>query len=500
MKKRELSNLQARRQFLQSSAALAVAGLMPGFAFSASPIDNPLPIPELLSGESVEGITRYQLKAQYGRMNFFAGLSTPTLGYNGSYLGPTLRVRKGEKVNIQVKNELKEITTVHWHGMILPASMDGGPHQEIKPGASWNSSFQIHQPAATLFYHSHAHGNTGQQVYRGLAGLLIIDDEESLQLGLPTEYGVDDIPVIIQDRDFASDGSFNYLSFMSERMIGKHGKALLVNGALSPVFKAQKTLLRLRLVNASNARFYNLEFSDQRSFKVIATDGGLLEKPVTLKRLPMAPAERYEILLDVSDRKSVMLRSTGGIGNASHGPMGMMGMDRAFDVLLIDAENAGRSNSKITERLVTYPDWSQAAVSANRSIELQMGMGGMMQGMMGGGRGGMMKINGAAFDMNRIDFAVKKDSFEIWSVSNDSPMVHPFHVHNTQFRVLSRNGQKPPAIESGFKDTVIVNRDETVNIMVPTGSYVDELHPYMYHCHILEHEDGGMMGQFVVKD
>ena len=489
--------INLRRQFIKTSAAITAGVLMPGDIWAASKqVNTMLPIPPILPGEKNGTAIRYQLKVQSGLMQFQPGQVTSTLGYNGNYLGPTIRIKKGDEVNIEVTNSLNEDTTVHWHGMILPAKMDGGPHQNILPGDSWHSRYRVTQPAATLFYHSHAHGNTGQQVYRGLAGLMIIDDDESAQSGLPDDYGIDDIPVIIQDRDFSPDGQFSYINFMPERMIGKHGKTILVNGAVSPVLKAQKTLLRLRLVNASNARFYNLTFSDNRSFKVIASDGGLLENPVTLNRLEMAPAERFEILLDVSDRKPVMLQSIGGVGNASHGPMGMMGMDRSFNILLIDPQKAEKSTAQIRKQLTVFPDWSQQSIASKRELDLQMGMGPGM--MMGGGSGGMMRINGKGFNMNRIDFMAKKDSFEIWVLSNSSLMSHPFHVHNTQFRIISRNGQKPPVFERGFKDTVVVNSGEEVKILIPMGPYANNTQPYMYHCHILEHEDGGMMGQFTV--
>ncbi len=494
------SNL-SRRQFLQSCGAMTAAGMLPTTVWSAqSSMYNPLPIPPLLEATPRDGVGHYQLEVQWGKTRFFADQETATLGYNGSYLGPTLRMKHGDRVSVDVKNGLSQITTLHWHGMILPAQMDGGPHQTIAPGASWNSSYTVRQRAATLFYHAHTHGKTGAQVYYGLAGMLIIDDDESLQAGLPVEYGVDDVPVIIQDRDFSSDGQLQYLRMMPDRMMGKHGATLLVNGALSPVFKAQKSLLRLRLLNASNARFYRLAFSDGRAFQVIASDGGLLQQPRILTQLDMAPAERYEILLDVSDGRSVMLRSLTGVGNAGSGMMArMMGMDRAFDVLRIDASAVRASNIKPPTRLTRYDDWSQVAVENTRKLELEMGMmgmGGMMRGRMGGA---MMRINGKAFAMDRIDFSAKKDSFEIWEISNPSPMIHPLHIHNTQFRIISRNGKRPPLHEAGYKDTAVVNRNEVVRLLVPTGPYADARHPYMYHCHILEHEDGGMMGQFVVS-
>jgi bilirubin oxidase len=493
---RMLTINRSRRHFLQLSAALSAGLVMPQAVWSAArSFNRPLPIPPLLEATPSGD---FRLQVQRGMTSFLDDVETATLGYNGSYLGPTLRMKRADTVAIHVNNELAQSTTVHWHGMVLPARMDGGPHQMIEPGASWTSRFTVRQRAATLFYHSHAHRKTGQQVYHGLGGMLIVDDDESLQSGLPSEYGVDDVPVILQDRDFSSAGQFQYLRMMPERMMGKHGNSMLVNGAISPVFKAQKPLLRLRLLNASNARFYTLVFSDNRPFQVIASDGGLLQQAQTVNKLVMAPAERYEILLDVSDGKQVMLRSLGGAGNVGQGMMAMMmgGRDRDFDLLLIDPSAVRGKADGVAKILTRYDDWSKVAVANTRKLDLEMGMGGMRGGGMMGG--GMMRINGKAFDMQRIDFAAPKDSFEVWEISNPSMMIHPFHIHNTQFRIISRNGNRPAAHESGYKDTVVVNRDEVVRVLVPTGPYADARQPYMFHCHILEHEDGGMMGQFVV--
>ncbi len=493
-----------RRKFLAATALTPALLFLSRGAVASKRYRQELPIPELYEGKYRNGIKQFRLNAEYGEVEFFNGYKTETLGYNGNYLGPTLRVRKGDRVAIEVNNHLAEDTTVHWHGMILPARMDGGPHQNIIPRGQWTSEFKIIQSAATLFYHSHAHGQTGQQVYRGLAGLLLIDDEKSEQVGLPKDYGIDDIPLVIQDRDFDQGGQFSYVGFMPERMIGKHGKTLLVNGAYSPILKAKRNKLRLRLVNASNARFYNLGFEDGRSFKVVASEGGFLENPVVLKRLEMGPGERYEILVDLSDRKTVMLKSYGNVGNASHGPMGMMGMDKDMDmdVLLIDAESAEKTTSKSITTLAKFPDWMAIKTgNVSQQFDLQMGMMGMMRGMMNrmGKSGGMMSINDKSFDIDHINFSVRKNQFEVWKIGNSSPMVHPFHIHNTQFKVLSRNGNPANPFERGFKDTVIVSQNEIVEVMVPTGPYSDPQNPYMYHCHILEHEDAGMMGQFVVK-
>ncbi len=503
----------SRRRFLQTVAMLNMAGALSPADLFAAPGNGatPLPLPPLLEGEWLDGKRHFRLTAQPGQRVFLPGLETPTLGFNGDYLGPILRMKRGDTVAIEVINALPEVTTVHWHGMILPARMDGGPHQPIPPGKRWLSEYKVIQPASTLFYHAHTHGLTGSQVYRGLAGLLYIDDESSHDLNLPREYGVDDIPVVIQDRDFSSDGRFRYLRFMPERMIGKHGKFLLVNGAISPLLKARVTRLRLRLVNASNARFYRLAFSDGRPFQLIASDGGLLPRAQTLRELVLAPAERCEIIVDLSDRGQVALLDLGGAGNAGHGPMRMMGMDTGFEVLAIDASQARRVDSAPLDHLVEMDSPGTDALAVDRKLILEMGMmGGMGRGMMGGmgrrgmmgGPGGMMdgmmRINGQSFDMQRVDFSLKANTEETWRIGNDSPMLHPFHVHNTQFRVLQRSGRPLAPAESGYKDTVTVYPGEEVLIRITTGPYRDARNPYMFHCHILEHEDRGMMGQFTV--
>ena len=193
----------SRRSFLAGAALIGVGALV------ARPLWNaigsaaelqPLRIPALLDARA-QG-ARLSLQVQTGTTEFFPGRTSETLGYNGSHLGPTLRVHRGDDVEIAVTNTLKEDTTVHWHGLLIPAELDGGPHQLIQPGATWRPTLPIRQPAATLFYHPHVHGRTGEQVYAGLAGLLLVTDDEERALGLPSEYGVDDLPLVLQDRQF----------------------------------------------------------------------------------------------------------------------------------------------------------------------------------------------------------------------------------------------------------------------------------------------------------
>lgn len=495
-----------RRQFIQTFG-IGTAGLvLPTLSTSIlaeslnqNTFKNAFVVPPLNQGKRQGNRVTFNLTLQRGTSSFFPGIKTSTLGINSNYLGPVLRAKRGDTVSLNVNNRIGEESTLHWHGFTLPAKMDGGPHQRISHGKTWNATFQIRQPASTLWYHSHQYHQTGLQVYKGMAGLFYIDDEHSSKLGIPASYGVDDLPVVIQDRAFNQNGQFRYVSMMQERMQGMHGDTMLVNGVVSPTLKAQKTLLRLRLLNGSNARIYNLAFHDNRSFHVIASDCSMLSSPVRMNRLQLAPGERAEILVDLSDRKQVILKTLKGAVQAS-GMMGMMmgsmGSDREFDIMKIDARQAEASAFKTPGSLFHPPKLNIAKAIRTRPMEMNMAMMGM--GMMRGSGGNAFTINGRSMDLQRIDFSVKRGTSEIWEVSNTSPLPHPFHVHNVQFRVLSRNRKQPFAHETGLKDTVLVNPEETVRILIPFRHYIDSNTPYMYHCHILEHEDQGMMGQFTV--
>jgi len=330
--------------------------------------------------------------------------------------------------------------------------------------------------------------------------MIYVRDQASEALDLPNDYGVDDIPLVVQDRAFASDGSFIYSTRMRNVMMGMMGDTMLVNGVVEPVFEAKTDRLRLRLVNGSNARFYRFGFDDGRSFHQIGTDGGLLEAPVQTDNIVLAPGERAQVIVDVSDGRPVSLLADGleimgmrgmrGMGGNRGG--GMMDERRRFSVL--DIRPAERRSQAITmpRRLATLPRIDPTAAVRTRRFVLEMGMGMRMM------RGGGFTINGRSMDMQRIDESVKVGTTEIWQVENASMMAHPFHIHDVQFRIIDRDGRAPAAAEQGLKDTVVVYPGEAVRLLLWFEDYTDSDLPYMYHCHILEHEDAGMMGQFVV--
>jgi blue copper oxidase len=341
------------------------------------------------------------------------------------------------------------------------------------------------------------HGRTAEQVYAGLAGLLLVTDDDEKALGLPSEYGVDDLPLILQDRQFES-GRLILPEGMMALMHGRRGDTLLVNGTVNPVTRVPRRLVRLRLVNGSNARTYDLAFEDNRAFHWIASEGGLLERPVELRSLSLAPGERAEILVDFADGGSVALE-TGMDTNASM----MMGMlARASDligrgrepVLKFEAQAGVGTGAKVPERLVAHERLNASRAIGRRRFAMTMGMGGMMKGMMGGGMS-THGINGRPYDMERIDEEVRLGDVEIWEVSGEM-MAHPFHIHGVHFEVLSRNGAAPGPRDQGLRDTVVAK--EPVELLVRFTQPAVAA-PFMYHCHILEHEDNGMMGQFIVR-
>ncbi|WP_235734994.1 multicopper oxidase family protein [Nocardioides alcanivorans] len=262
--------------------------------------DRPMAIPEI-AGSTVEadGTRVFELDIQKGTTDLGKAQPTRTWGINGPFLGPTLRASRGEKVRIEATNSLGEPTTLHWHGMHLPAEMDGGPHQMIEAGATWEPHWEINQPAATLWYHPHLHGETASHVYNGLAGLFILDDPSESDLGLPDTYGVDDLPVMVQDKNFDDDGQFDDSHSIFSNL-GVLGEEILVNGTPSPYAEVGTESVRLRLLNGSGGRTFNFTFDDARTFELIATDGGLLDAPAAMDRLQLAPGERAEIVVDFS--------------------------------------------------------------------------------------------------------------------------------------------------------------------------------------------------------
>ncbi|MFI6091768.1 multicopper oxidase family protein [Streptomyces sp. NPDC051218] len=444
--------------------------------------DNELSIPPLAKSRvDSDGTRVFDLRMQAGEKEFKDGRKTSTWGFNGDYLGPTLRAERGEKVRVRIRNGLDEASTVHWHGMHLPAKMDGGPHQMVEPGGKWSPHWTVDQPASTLWYHPHPHGATEKHVQRGLAGMFLVDDKQSARLTLPKKYGVDDLPVIVQDVRF--DGAkFDHGHDMM-RNVGFLGDRTMVNGTLRPYQKVGDELVRLRLLNASTARTYDFGFPDDRAFSLVGTDGGLLEQPARMERIQLSPGERAEIVVRMVPGEKTVLRSFPQDNYGSSWNQRFSGGDDSFDVLELRAAKQLRASADIPQQLgeLEVPDGKNAA--RGRFFDLKQS-----------------GINGRAMKMDRIDETVTRGTTETWTVRNNNGMPHNFHVHDVQFRVLEVNGEAPPPELRGAKDTVFLPNGTTMKLAMRFEGPADPDTPYMYHCHLLTHEDGGMMGQFVVVE
>lgn len=518
--------LSRRRALALGIGGLAAPYLLRTLPAHANPVQL-LPIPRLLEPD---GAGVVNLRMAEGRHAFAPGHSSASAGFNGSYLGPVIRLRTGTTATLAVANELPVPTTVHWHGLFVPAEQDGGPFNVIAPGGRWAPVVTVAQPPAFTWFHPHPHGDTARQAHLGLAGALIVTDGRDRDRGLPDTHGVDDLPLVLQDRRVL-DGDIPYAPDAMDFMHGFRGTAIVVNGALTPEARVPKSMVRLRLLNGANARNFILRFADSRPLHVIASDGGFLKNPVALDTLMIAPGERYEVLVDFSNGSPATLM-TDPDDNGRFGSGMMDRMKAMASNLLAEPERvmtfapddglAGRIDGLPTG--FDDPGPADPALAVNRrSFLMDERLLENMQAMMGGGMmmpgGGMdhsahagrtaeqvgpagtahslgiaMAIAGAPYDMHRIDVEATLGSHEIWTLTTQE-MAHPFHIHGASFRILSKNGSAPPVHEAGWKDVVLISG--TAELLVRFDRPATPDYPFMFHCHILEHEEAGMMGQFV---
>lgn len=458
---------------------------------------NPVFIPDTLSGESIN------LTLQHGTVSFFPGQPTNTMGVNGNILGPTLVLNKNQNVSINVHNQLMHTTTIHWHGLHVSPQNDGGPHIYIQQGETWSPSFTVRDWAATYWYHPHLHHHTNEHVSKGISGFIIVRDSIESNITLPRTYGIDDYPLVIQTKSFDENNQIIIENALDT--------TLMVNATLNPYLDLPAQVVRLRLLNGSSERSYNLGFNNNRIFYQIASDGGLLSAPVHLTRLLLAPGERAEILVDFSSStgQNFQLINYGeeipnGIYGAAQPGIGpgqtIPGYNlnslngNNFTVLQINViQSTSSPVTTIPSALVNHNVWTAADVDTIRSFTFTgpMGPGAIL---------GPFMINGAFYDMEVINEYIPFNNIEIWELRNQTPTAHPFHIHNVQFYILDINGVTPPVNMRGRKDVVLVRGGNTVvRFITKFETFYDDIYPYMYHCHMLTHEDGGMMGQFIVE-
>lgn len=527
---------RGRRRVLLGAAGAAALGVLPPASRGAA-----------AAASSTVPDVHIELEADADQVAIRPGPATHVWRYRGKLLrgdagalepstsasiGPVIRVRRGQRVRIDLLNRLPESTIIHWHGLHVPEAMDGHPRFAIAPGERYVYEFTVVNRAGSYWFHPHPHGRTGKQVYFGLAGLFLVSDDEENRLGLPS--GAYDLPLVLQDRSFDADNQLVYLSQtlsdstspplrdhgmmdrgmggMMARMMGVLGDRILVNGRPDAERQVERRPYRLRLFNASNTRTYKLAWSDGTPLTVIGTDGGLLPATVRRDYVMLAPAERIELWVDFAQWPAgadISLRSLAFGGGMDMG--GMMGQAQQlpdgapFRVLKLQVGRNAAVPAMPPGALshIPPPDASIAVNAASPKV-FRLTMGMMTWG-----------INGQGFDMLRASEleTVKLGIREVWEFRNDATsgmmrmaMLHAMHVHGLQFRVIGRSvaGRsqgdydtvKAGLVDEGWKDTVLVMPGERVRILVHFADYPGL---FLYHCHMLEHEDSGLMRNYLVK-
>lgn len=482
-----------RRHFIKRSSLVALAA-WPG----SSLLLNACHTAEDMIGEAnwiVEGSfdrlltqpstssTGTLLNARLSTSEILKARTSQTLSYANGLLGPTIRANTGQTVNVSLQNNLSEETNIHWHGLILPENMDGHPKDVTSSGNSIQYALPIIQRAGTYWYHPHPHGLTAKQVFMGLAGMFIVNDEEEAALNLPS--GEFEVPLIIQDKRFQGD-QLDYSPTSEEIMSGYLGEQVTVNGIHAPYLNVAATWYRLRILNGSTARVYKLAITGGLKIHVIGSDGGLLRSPETVSEILIGPGERLDVLVDFSQlsvgKEAYLVSNSFSQYNAQG--------RQSFKLMKFRVDRGSSLQFTLPSGLsdILVLDHTQSVKT--RTFDISAMAGGE------GGHGGEMgrhSINGRTFVMERVDETVRAGTTEIWEFDNMmGDEIHPMHIHGVQFQVLHRMGGRNEvmASEKGWKDTVLLMPGEKVRVIMTFPQYTGV---FVFHCHNLEHEDDGMM-------
>jgi blue copper oxidase len=478
------------------NAIALIAILINQLAFAQ--VQNWIAIPATLSGSEID------LDFHVDSVQMFPGIKTQTLSFNQyAYLGPTIILNKGEDVQINVENNMDDTTNIHWHGLHVSPENDGGPHTMVMQGDTWSPQFTVLNEAGTYWYHPHFHGKTGAQVLRGASGFIIVRDQNESALSLPRSYGVDDFPIVVQ--------SIQYDNMNQPMPLGMQDSTIFVNGSRANYgheanLNIPAQMVRFRLLNGSGERTFNFGFTNNMSFKIIASDGGLLNAPVNATRIRIAPGERYEIVVDASDMEGESFELMSYASELETGIQGGPTMDMGgqgppmdsptngidFDILSLHViAPTPDAVTSISSNLNSLSPFVENTANFTRNITMNAPNAMSMDGP--------FTFNGESFDMEVINHEIPLNNIEIWEVTNQTMVAHPFHIHDVPFYILDRDGNIPPVYERGKKDVVLVKSMETVRFITKFETFSDTITPYVYHCHILMHEDDGMMGQFIVS-
>ncbi|HLB89946.1 MAG TPA: multicopper oxidase family protein [Terriglobales bacterium] len=478
---------------------------------SSVPFQDPLPIPPVLTPSATpptgaptftDATEYYQIEMKEGELSIFhVGPPTRIWGYNGLCPGPTIVAQRDRRTVVRFTNHLpgNNNAVIHHHGGHTPPSSDGFPNSHIKPGQYQDYVYPNDGlVAAPLWYHDHTMDLTGRNVYMGLAGVYLLQDE--FEKSLPLPKGEFDVPLLIQDRRFNADNSLSYNPFQFDGVLGDR---FLVNGAIQPFFQVANRKYRFRFYNGSNARLYEFFLSRDPSradlspgqFVQIGSDQGLLPRPVTRSSFRIAMAERIDVVIDFSAYQPGTevfllncLQQTEGTGPDGVNP------HACTPIMRFDVVNGPLDDSSIPDPLILQnPNFHvihpQEAVITRQFVF----------------DGSPWVINDALFDPDQVSHDLngrpvtpKLNTVEIWRLINDGGgWVHPIHIHDEPFMILDRNGRKPSPWEAGLKDTVLLGPDDQVRVMIKFRGE-NNVGRYVFHCHNMEHEDMRMMAAFEV--
>ncbi len=544
------SHRLSRRDFLKfagiGAVGAATSDMSPGLSFVSKALAQSNASPDL----------EVRLRAVEREVSILPGTPTKVWTYQGevlqgdaaalqtipdSYLGPIFRVRRGQRVRIHFVNELPEASIIHWHGLVLPEAMDAHPRYAIAPGETYTYEFEIINRAGTYWYHPHPHGATATQVYKGLAGLFIVRDDEEAAVGLPD--GAYDLPLVFQDRSFDADNQLAYITGgmmtqMMTQMMGFLGDHILVNGKPEFELDVEARAYRLRLLNGSNFRMLKLGWEDGTPLTVIGTDGGLLEVPTERPYVTLSPGERIELWVDFGEwpvGAQLLLKSLSFRGVEMGGMMmGGMAMPESttlpqgeeYSVLKVNVVQESTETSLLPERLSTIERYSlEDAVNSGTPRTFAIAM--LNEGW---------TLNGRSFEMEAVadDEIVRANTLEVWEFVNvvnsdgmggmgnmpghnmgnmsgsnattEDQMAHPMHIHGVQFQILDRiiddafrDGWETVSagyVDVGWKDTVLLMPGERVRLLM---RFSGDTGLYVFHCHNLEHEDLGLMRNYRIE-
>ncbi|KAF5999772.1 copper oxidase [Streptomyces sp. WAC00263] len=478
-----------RRKFLGGMAGAGIAAVTAGgtaIALLTNATQNKahaagttLTIPDLLEGTTTDGTTTYTLEAKTGTSEVLSGVTSTTAGYNQSFLGPTMKWTSGDTVLLNITNSLTEATTVHFHGAHVPPSMDGGPQNAFAAGKTWSPTFTVKDEAKTLWYHPHALGTTAEQATHGLAGMIIVEDASDASAALPSTYGTDDIPIILQclATDSAGDIKYNLSGYLGNGL----SFPLLCNGTnvddTTLSFTATKKRTRFRLLNASPSDIITVQRSDGATLTQIATDQGYLTEATEVASIRLVAGARAEFVMELSDAVTLEAVVTTGWVRGGSG---------TYEFLTVTPDASDTPETLPTLNAITRYDTSDFTA---RTITL-------------GQSGTTMTINGSAgtsmSSMAMISTTLGAE--EVWTVKNSTQLEHSFHLHDVPFQLISINGEDPTGVQLGWYDTFEVVGGGSIEIAMKFTDFSDDTYMYMLHCHLLQHEDEGMMASLMVTD